>query len=113
MKSKINAYQQVLNQTENQNISFRVFDSIKKYIQDGTNKDYKKQVRLKMLGNGSLLCYLTLEHMSGELSEEYANSITKIVYKIGEKIREEIKTEFSQDFSDAYNALEELKKFTL
>jgi len=113
MKNKLNAYQQVLNQANDQNVSYRVFDSIEKYIQDGTNKDYKKQVRLKMLGNGNLLCYLTLEHLSGELSEEYANSITKIVYKIGEKIRQEIKKEFSQDFSDAYSALEELKKFTL
>ena len=113
MRNKINAYQQVLNQSHKENVSYRVFDSIKKYIIDGTNQDYKRQVRLKMLGNGSLLCYLTLEHMSGELSEEYANSIIRIVYKIGEKIRQEIKTEFSQDFDDAYNALEELKKATI
>lgn len=112
MKNKLNAYQQVLNEGKKENLSYRIFDSIKKYIEDGTNKDYKKQVRLKMLANGNLLCFLTLEHMSGNIPEDFQNSIIKIVYKIGEKIREEMKTEFSQNFSDAYEALEELKKIS-
>jgi hypothetical protein len=114
MKNKINAYQKILNQTKAEdNLNFRIFDSIKKYIEDGTNKNYNKPTRLRMLGNGNLLCYTTLEHMSGSLPKEYEDSMVKILYAIGKKIRNEIKTEFSQNFSDAYQALEELKKITI
>lgn len=112
MKNKLNAYQQIINQANQENLSYKLFDSIKKYIEDGINKDYKNQVRLKMLANGSLLCSLTLEHISCSLPLNYIDSVVKIIYKIGEKIREEMNKEFSQDFSDAIIALEELKKIT-
>jgi hypothetical protein len=114
MKNKINAYQKVLNQVKSEdNLSYRTFDSIKKYIEDGTNKNYTKSTRLRMLGNGNLLCFITLEHMSASIPNEIEKSIVKIMHAIAKKIRNEIKTEFSQNFSDAYEALEELKKITI
>lgn len=109
---QINAYQKVLNQKNKENISYKTFDSIKKYIKDGTNKNYQKQTRLKMLGNGIMLSYLSLEYMSSDINEEISNSINKIVNKIIHKMKEEVKQEFTQDFSDAYIALEEFKKIT-
>jgi hypothetical protein len=112
MHKKLNAYQQVLNQKSSENLSYKIFESIEKYILDGTNKSYNKLLRTKMLSKGNILCLTTLEYLSNAIPKEIEKSILILINGISQKIRLEIKTEFSQDFSEAYNALEELKKIT-
>tara|TARA_B100000073_G_scaffold146477_1_gene120561 strand:+ start:641 stop:997 length:357 start_codon:yes stop_codon:yes gene_type:complete len=112
MQRKLNAYQQVLNQSKQENISYRIFDSIEKYIKDGTNQEYSKLIRTKMLSTGHYLCLTALEYLSNNIPKEIEDSILILINGIAQRIKMEVKKEFSQDFSQAYKALEELKKIT-
>lgn len=112
MQRKINAYQKVLNQSKQENVSYRIFDSIEKYIKDGTNQEYTKLIRTKMLSTGHYLCLTALEYLSNSIPKEIENSILILINGIAQKIKLEVENEFSQDFSEAYKALEELKKIT-
>ena len=112
MQKKLNAYQQVLNQAHQENLSYRIFDSIEKYIQDGINKEYSKLIRIKMLSKGEYLCLTTLEYLSGSIPKELEAPILTLVNGISQRIRSEIETEFSQDFTESFKALVELKKIT-
>lgn len=112
MQRKLNAYQKVLNQANQENLSYRIFDSIEKYIKDGTNEEYNKLIRTKMLSKGEYLCLTALECLSTSVPKELEKPILTILSGISQKIRSEIEKEFSQNFTEAYNALVELKKIT-
>lgn len=112
MQRKLNSYQQVLNQSKQENISYRIFESIEKYIKDGTNQKYSKLIRIKMLSNGLYLCLTALEYLSSNIPKEIEKSILILINGIAQRIKLEVNKEFSQNFSKTYEALEELKKIT-
>lgn len=112
MKSKMGAYQSVINMKKQENLSFQIFDSISKYIIDGINKDYNRLTRQKMLAQGNYLTMTAVEHLSGNINEEIMQPVENILKGIIQLFQKEIEKEFSQNFNEALNALEELKKIT-
>lgn len=108
MNKKIQAYQQVSGQAQQDSDKFMInlLKKMKSLLKLGTNQDAERNVQIKSLHNFRLLCNYTIQHLNYEDNKELAILFRDFLIYIEDKSLKETVKPNSENFENDFKSFD-------